>query len=91
MGMSLAASQFSQKKYGSSTSGMKICKPGNYDRGVFKLTIILTLETEDPAIPVGVISLVSNPCVWARVTKEPGTFVLFVVRRTVRRMGRPSM
>ena len=52
---------------------MKIRKPGNYDRGTFKLTIILAVETGDPAIPAGVIGSVSNPRVWARVTTEPGT------------------
>ena len=61
------------RKYGSSPRGMKIRKPGNYDRGTFKLTIILAVETGDPAIPAGVIGSVSRPRVWARVTTEPGT------------------
>ncbi len=64
------------RKYGSSPHGLKIRKPGNYDRGTFKLTIILAMETGDPAIPAGVIGLVSNPRVWARVTTEPGTSVM---------------
>ena len=51
------------RKYGSSPRGMKIRKPGNYDRGTFKLTFILVVETGDPAIPAGVIGSVSNPCV----------------------------
>jgi hypothetical protein len=38
------------KKYGSSPWGLKIGKPGNYDRGTFKLTIILVVETGDPAV-----------------------------------------
>ena len=29
------------RKYGSAPRGMKVRKPGNYDRGTFKLTIIL--------------------------------------------------
>jgi hypothetical protein len=52
---------------------MQIRKPGNYDRGTFKLTIILAVETGDPDIADGDISSVSNPPVWARVTTEPGT------------------
>ena len=52
---------------------MQIHKPGNYDRGTFKLTIILAVETGDPDIANGDIGLVSNPCVWAHVTTEPGT------------------
>ena len=61
------------RKYGSSPRGMKIRKPRNYGRGTFKLTIILAVETGDPAILAGVIGSVSNPRVWARVTTEPGT------------------
>jgi hypothetical protein len=61
------------RKYGSSPKGLKIRKPGNYDRGTFKLTIILAVETGDPAVPDGLIGSVSNPRVWARVTNEPGT------------------
>jgi hypothetical protein len=79
------------RKYGSSPRGMKIRKPGNYDRGAFKLIIILAVETGDPAILAGVIGSVSNPCIWARVTTEPGTFMLFVICRTIRRTGRSSM
>ncbi len=52
---------------------MKIRKPGNYDRGTFKLTIILAVETGNPAVPDGLIGSVSNPRLWARVTNEPGT------------------
>jgi transposase len=61
------------RKYGSAPVGLKIRKPGNYDRGTFKLTIILAVETGDPDIPAGVIGSVSNPRIWARVTTEPGT------------------
>jgi hypothetical protein len=61
------------RKYGSAPRGLQIRKPGNYDRGTFKLTVILAVETGDPAIPNGDIGSVSNPRVWARVTEEPGT------------------
>lgn len=61
------------RKYGSAPIGLKIRKPGNYDRGTFKLTIILAIETGDPDIPAGDIGSISNPRVWARVTTEPGT------------------
>jgi hypothetical protein len=37
------------KKYGSGPRGLKIRKPGNYDRGNFKLTILLVVKTGDPA------------------------------------------
>ena len=61
------------RKYGSSPRGLHIRKPGNYDRGTFKLTVILAIETGDPEIPDGVIGSVTNPRVWARVTTEAGT------------------
>ena len=61
------------RKYGSSPRGLKIRKPGNYDRGTFKLTVILAVEAGDPGIPNGEIGSVSNPRVWARVTTEAGT------------------
>ena len=41
------------RRYGSAPIGLKICKPGNYDRGTFKLTFILAVETGDPDIPDG--------------------------------------
>ena len=69
-------------KCSSSPWGLHIRKPGNYDRGTFKLTIILAVEAGDPGIPDGVIGLVTNPRVWARVTTEAGTsamaYCLFV-------------
>jgi hypothetical protein len=49
------------KKYGSSPKGLKICKPGNYDRGTFKLTIILAVEPGDAAVPNGQIGLLTLP------------------------------
>jgi transposase len=52
---------------------LHIRKPGNYDRGTFKLTVILAIEAGDPEIPDGVIGSVTNPRVWARVTTEAGT------------------
>ncbi len=60
------------RKYGSSPRGMRISKPGNYDRGTFKLTIILAVETGDPKIPAGQIGSLTRPRVWAQVTTEPG-------------------
>jgi hypothetical protein len=61
------------RKYGSSPHGIKIRKPGNYNRGSFKLTIILAVEAKNPAIPTGEIGSVTNPRIWACVTTEPGT------------------
>jgi hypothetical protein len=49
------------RKYGLSPRGLHIRKPGNYDRGTFKLTVILAIEAGDPEIPDGVIGLVTNP------------------------------
>jgi hypothetical protein len=61
------------RNYGSSPCGLQIRKPGNYNRGAFKLTIILAVETGDLEIAEGDIGSVSNPRVWARVTTKPGT------------------
>ncbi len=55
---------------------MQIHKPGNYNRGTFKLTIILAVETGDLDIVDGDIGLESSPPVWAYVTTEPGTFAI---------------
>ncbi len=56
-------------KYRSSPRGLKICKPGNYDRGTFILTIILAVETGDPAVANGSLTM---PRVWARISDEAG-------------------
>lgn len=49
------------RTYGSAPIGLKIRKPGNYNRGAFKLAIILAVEMGDPDIPDGDIGSVSNP------------------------------
>jgi hypothetical protein len=49
------------KKYRSSPCGLKICKPGNYDRGTFKLTIILAVEAGDPAVANGLVGSLTMP------------------------------
>ncbi len=59
------------RKYGSSPRGLKVRKLGNYNRGTFKLTIILAAEKRDQAIPAFVIGSVSNLRVWVHVTTEP--------------------
>jgi hypothetical protein len=61
------------KKYGSSPHGLKICKPGNNDKGTFKLTIILAAEAGDPAVANGLIGSLTMPRVWARISDEVGT------------------
>ncbi len=48
-------------KYGSSPLGLKICKPGSYDRGAFKLTNILTVEAGDPEVANGLVGLLTMP------------------------------
>ena len=60
-------------KYGSAPRGMRIRKPGNCDRGSFKLTIILAVEAGDPAIAPGLPGSLTKPRVWARISEEPGT------------------
>ncbi len=55
------------------SGGLKIRKPGNYDRGNFKLTILLAVEMGDPAIPNGGIGLVTSSCVWGRLNVVAGT------------------
>ena len=57
-------------KYGSFPKGLKIRKPGNYNCRTFKLTIILAMETGNPAVPDSLIGLVSNLCI-AHMTNEP--------------------
>jgi transposase len=64
------------RKYGSAPRGLQIHKPGDYDRGTFKLTVILAVKTGDWRIPNEDIGSVSNPRVRARVTEEPGTTVV---------------
>ncbi len=61
------------KKYGSSPCGLKICKPSNNDRGMFKLTIILAVEAGDPAVANGLVGSLTMPRVWARISDEAGT------------------
>jgi hypothetical protein len=61
------------KKFGSALRGLEIRKLGNYDRGNFKLTILLAVETGDPAILGGGIESVANPRVWGRVNAVAGT------------------
>jgi hypothetical protein len=61
------------KKYGSSPKGLKICKPSNYNRGTFKLTIILAVELGDAAVPNRQIGSLTLPRVWARILEEAGT------------------
>ncbi len=61
------------KKYGSSPCGLKICKPGNYDRGTFELPIILAVEAGDPAVANGLVGSLTMPRVWARISDEAGT------------------
>ena len=61
------------RRYGSAPIGLKICKPGNYDCGTFKLTIILAVETGNPDIPDEDISSVLNSRIRAWITTEPGT------------------
>jgi len=60
-------------KYGLSPRGMRIQKPGNYDRGFFKLTIILAEEAGDPAITPGLPGSLAKSRVWAQISEEPGT------------------
>jgi hypothetical protein len=60
-------------KYGLSLRGTRIRKPGNYDRGSFKLTIILAVEAGDPDIAPGLPGLLTKPRVWARIWQEPDT------------------
>ena len=60
-------------KYGLAPRGMRTRKPGNYDRGSFKLTIILALEAGDPTIAPGLPGSLTKPQVWSRISEEPGT------------------
>ena len=48
-------------------------KPGNYGRGLVKVTVILTIEAGDPAIPQGQYGSVDWPRRWQRVSTDVGT------------------
>ena len=61
------------KKYGSSPKVLRIRKPGNCDRGTFKLTIILAIEAGDPAIADGLLGSVTKSRVWALIRNIAGT------------------
>ena len=64
------------KKYGLPPTALKIRKPGNYDRGTFKLTIVLAVETGDPAIPNGQIGSRSRPWIWCQIRNIAGTLAV---------------
>ena len=63
-------------KYGASRKGLMIWKPGNYDQGTFKLTVIMVIERGDPSIPVGQIGSTARPRNWLQIMEEPGTTVV---------------
>jgi transposase len=63
-------------KQGSSLKGLYIKKPGHYDRGDFKLTIIIAVEPGDPALDgqnPPALGSTENPHIWAEVSEEAGT------------------
>lgn len=64
------------RKRGSSLKGLYIRKPGHYDRGDFKLTIILAVEPGNPALDGNTpptVGSTERPRVWAEISEEPGT------------------
>lgn len=64
------------RKYGSSMKGFYIRKPGNYDRGEFKLTVILAVEPGNPALNgqnPPALGSTERPRIWAEISEEPGT------------------
>ena len=64
------------RKRGSSKKGFYIRKPGHYDRGDFKLTIILAVEAGDPALDgqnPHAIGSTEKPRIWAEISEEAGT------------------
>ena len=63
-------------KYGSAPKGLRIRKPGNYDRGTFKLTVVLAIEAGDPALPDGVIGSITRPRIWCRIRNIAGTTIV---------------
>ena len=76
------------RKRGSSLKGLYIRKPGHYDRGDFKLTIILAIEAGNPALdgqnPPSIGST-EYPHIWAEVSEEAGTtaeaYTAFLVQK----------
>ena len=61
------------RKYGSAPNGLRVRKPGHYDRGTFKCTVIMGIEAGDAAIPDGQPGSLSNPRRWARIRNIAGT------------------
>lgn len=76
------------RKRGSSLKGLYIRKPGHYDRGDFKLTIIIAVEPGDPALDGQIppaLGSTENPRIWAEVSEEAGTtaeaYTAFLVQK----------
>ena len=63
------------REYGSSLKGMKIRKPGNYDRGDFKLTVLLAIKCSNAGFLASQTGSVDNPRIWCRITEDAGTLV----------------
>lgn len=59
--------------YGHAVRGLRVRRPGNYGRGLVKITVILAVEPGDPALPAHVNGSVEWPRMWARVSTDVGT------------------
>ena len=59
--------------YGHAVKGLRVRKPGNYGRGLVKVTVILCIEPGDPALPPHVYGSVEWPRRWRRVSTDIGT------------------
>ena len=53
--------------------GLKIRKSGNYDRGDYKLTVMLAITCGNAGVLTSQIGSVDNPRTWCRITEDAGT------------------
>ena len=53
------------RKYGYSPKGPKIRKPGNYNPGYFKFTVLLAIKCGNAGVPSGQTGSVDNPIMWS--------------------------
>ena len=59
--------------------GLKIRKSGNYDRGDFKLTVMLAIKCGNAGVLTSQIGSVDNPRIWCCNTEDAGTLAELIM------------
>ena len=49
------------ENYGHAVKNLRVCKIGNYDRGEFKVTIIMAIEAGNPDLDDDVLGSIVHP------------------------------